>query len=283
MSRTTSRTRVLALLGNPVEHSLSPVIQNAAFRESGVDGVYVALRCEAADLIGFLHGLGRAGGGGNITLPHKERAASVVDETSEAVRRTGACNTFWGQGGKIHGDNTDVEGFRRALRHFLGRPPEGFRVLLLGAGGAARAVLVGLLDDDVGDVLVLNRSVERARAVSRRIGGKRVRVAEGAGDVDDGNFDLVINSTSLGLSSDDALPFELGRLSRAGAVMDLVYGPRRTPFVRAAEELGIRAVDGGGMLVQQGAVAFECWWGEPGPVDAMRRALEAARARTAAE
>ena len=280
MSGTTSRTRVLALLGNPVEHSLSPVIQNVAFRESGVDGVYVALRCEAVDLIGFLHGLGRAGGGGNITLPHKEKAASVVDERSEAVRRTGACNTFWGEDGKIHGDNTDVEGFRRALRHFLERPPEGFRVLLLGAGGAARAALVGLLDEGVGDVLVLNRSVERARAVSRRIGGKRVRVAEGTVDVDDGDFDLVINSTSLGILQYDPLPFELGRLSRVGAVMDMVYGSRRTPFVRAAERLGIRAVDGGEMLVQQGAVAFECWWGRPGPVDAMRRALEAARAPT---
>ena len=139
MTSVTSRTQVLALLGDPVDHSLSPVIQNAAFREAGVDGVYVALRCEAPDLVGFMHGLGRAGGGGNITLPYKQKAASFLDERSEAVRRTGACNTFWGRDGKVCGDNTDVEGFRRALKHFLGRSSEGFRVLLLGAGGAARA------------------------------------------------------------------------------------------------------------------------------------------------
>jgi len=128
-----------------VEHSLSPAIQNAAFREAGVDGVYVALRTSAEDLPALVRALSRAGGGGNVTLPHKERAATVVDVPSDAVRRTGACNTFWGDDdGRIHGDNTDVEGFRRALRSFLGRSPEGFRVLLLGAGGAARAILEAL-------------------------------------------------------------------------------------------------------------------------------------------
>ena len=277
MTSLTSRTRVLALLGDPVDHSLSPVIQNAAFLEAGVDGVYVALRCEAPDLVGFMHGLGRAGGGGNITLPHKEKAASFLDDRSEAVRRTGACNTFWGKDGKVCGDNTDVEGFRRALRHFLGRSSEGFRVLLLGAGGAARAALVALLDDGVEDVLLLNRTTERARAVARRIGGERVRVAEAPRAIHDGLFDLVVNATRLGLAPGDKLPVDLDRLARAGAVMDLVYGPDTTSFVGSAQSLGIRAVDGGEMLVQQGAVAFERWWGEPGPVDAMRRALAAAR------
>jgi shikimate dehydrogenase len=277
MTSLTSKTRVLALLGDPVEHSLSPVIQNAAFREAGVDGVYVSLRCEAPDLVGFMHGLGRAGAGGNITLPHKEKAASFLDERSEAVRRTGACNTFWGIDGRVFGDNTDVEGFRRALRHFLGRPPEGFRVLLLGAGGAARATLVALLDDGVEDVLLLNRSTERARAVARRIGGKRVRVAEAVQAIDDGIFDLVVNATRLGLEAEDRLPVDLSRVARAGGVLDLVYRPAKTAFVQSAEDLGIRAVDGGEMLVQQGAVAFERWWDVPGPVDAMRRALATAR------
>ena len=140
MSPLTARTRVFAILGDPIEHSLSPVIQNAAFREAGVDGVYVALHCDAEGMVGFMSGLGGAGGGGNVTLPHKEKAASVLDKASEAVRRTGACNTFWGENGKLCGDNTDVEGFGRALRYFLGDGPAGYRVLLLGAGGAARAV-----------------------------------------------------------------------------------------------------------------------------------------------
>ncbi len=277
MSALTARTRVFTILGNPVEHSLSPVIQNAAFQEAGVDGVYVALRCDPEQMVGFMSGLGRGGGAGNVTLPHKEKAASILDKPSEAVRRTGACNTFWGEEGQLCGDNTDVEGFQRALQHFLGGAPTGYRVLLLGAGGAARAALLSLVDDEVQDVLILNRTVERARAVARRIGGDRVRVAEGPSDVDDGEFDLVVNTTRLGLGSEDELPLDLERLSRAGAVMDLVYGSDATAFVAASKRLGIPAVDGGEMLVHQGAVSFERWWGQTAPIDAMRRALEAAR------
>ena len=276
MSPLTAQTRVFVILGDPVEHSLSPVIQNAAFQEAGVDGAYVALHCNADRMVGFMLGLGGAGGGGNVTLPHKEKAASVLDKPSEAVRRTGACNTFWGEDGKLCGDNTDVEGFGRALRNFLGGSPAGYRVLMLGAGGAARAALLSLVDAQAEDVLLLNRTVERARAVARRIGGDRVRVAESRSDVDAGDFDLVVNTTRLGLGSDDELPLDLECLSRAGAVIDLVYAPGHTPFVTAAKRLGIPAVDGGEMLVHQGAVSFERWWGEPAPIDAMRRALEAA-------
>lgn len=264
-----ARTRVFALLGDPVEHSLSPVIQNRAFRDAGVDGVYVALRCEAEDLPTLLGALARAGGGGNVTLPHKQRAAAVVDEPSEAVRRTGACNTFWREDGRVHGDNTDVEGFRRALRAFLGGGLEGYRVLLLGAGGAARASLVGLLDEGVEEIVLLNRTVERARAVARRIGGSRVRVAEEAGAVEDEAFDLVVNATRLGLSPDDPLPLDLDAVRRVGAVMDLVYGGDGTPFVRRARTLDIPATDGRTMLVRQGAVAFERWWGRSPDVEMM--------------
>lgn len=270
-------TRVFALLGDPVGHSLSPRIQNAAAEALGVDGVYVALRCTEEDLPGFMRGLSRSGGGGNVTLPHKGKAASVIDRPLEAVRRTGACNTFWLQDGRVVGDNTDVEGFRRALSHFLGGGrPEGQKVLLLGAGGAARGALVSLLDDGVEEVCIVNRSAERARSAARRIGGARVRVLDGPGDWHDGDFDLVVNATSLGLGPDDPLPLDLGRLARAGAVMDLVYGAEPTPFLRAAEALGIRATDGREMLVQQAAAAFELWWELPAPVEAMRAALPAA-------
>jgi shikimate dehydrogenase len=272
-----SRTRVLTLLGEPVAHSLSPVIQNAAFLAAGVDGVYVALKCEQESLAPFVRSLSKAGGAGNVTLPHKERAVAVLDVPSEAVRRTGACNTFWGDAGKVHGDNTDVEGFRRALSSFLDGPPTDYRVLLLGAGGGARAALVGLLDDGAKEVVILNRSRERAQAVARRIGGQRARVADGPRSLEGERFDLVINATRLGLEAGDPLPIDLKKLARVGSVMDLVYAPSQTPFVIAAAEYGVRAADGGEMLVQQGAVSFERWWGKPAPVDAMREALKAAR------
>jgi shikimate dehydrogenase len=237
----------------------------------------VAVRCAGDDLMGFMKGLSRAGGGGNITLPHKEKAASVVDVPSEAVRRTGACNAFWGgPDGRVHGDNTDVEGLRRALTGFVGAP-RGMRVLLLGGGGAARATLMGLLQEDVAEVVLLNRSTERARAVARRIGGQKARVALLADELKGQSFDLAINATRLGLDPDDPAPFDFEILARVGAAMDLVYGAKPTPFVKAAENFGIRAVDGGEMLVQQGAASFERWWGTAAPVEAMRAAFRKSR------
>jgi shikimate dehydrogenase len=272
----TSDTRVFALLGDPVSHSFSPVIQNAAIQDLGLDGVYVALKAESPqEMAAFLCGLARAGGGGNITLPHKEKAATVLDVPSPNVRRTGACNTFWLQEGKIHGDNTDVEGFSRALEAFLGGPPEGYRVLVLGAGGSARACLVALMDAGVEEVHLLNRTRERARAVARRIGGERVRVLDDRMEVAGKAYDLVVNATRLGLEPSDRLPLELDLLGRAGAVVDLVYGVRGTPFVDHARERGIRAADGSEMLLHQGAVAFERWWGRGPSLEVMRTALRA--------
>lgn len=272
----TAQTRVLALLGDPVAHSVSPEIQNAAFREAGADGVYIAVLCAAEDLSGFMHGLARAGGGGNITLPHKEKAATLIDVPSDAVRRTGACNTFWGVEGRVHGDNTDVDGFRRALRVFLDGPAKGIRVLLLGAGGAARAALLGLLDEGASEVLLFNRTSERARAVARRIGGSRARVVPLVQGLEGERFDLVVNATRLGLDPHDASPLDFARLGRAGAAMDLVYAHEKTPFVRAAERHGVRSTDGMEMLVQQGAASFERWWERPAPIDTMRAAIRSA-------
>ena len=273
MSHIDGTSRVFALLGDPVSHSLSPRIQNAAMRAAGVDGAYVALRTHEEDLPGFIRGLSRAGGGGNVTLPHKEKAASVVDLSRTAVRRTGACNAFWLENGKVVGDNTDVDGFGRALREFVVGGAKNARVLLLGAGGAARAGLVALLDAEVDEIRLLNRSVERARNVSRRIGGERVRVVMDPTEIDGADFDLVVNATRLGLEPDDPVPLDLERLARAGAVMDMVYGAGGTPFTRAADALGIRSTDGREMLVQQAAAAWERWWEGEAPLDAMREAL----------
>lgn len=214
-----------------------------------------------------------SGGGGNVTLPHKEKAASLVDVPSEAVRRTGACNTFWGVNGKLYGDNTDVDGFRRALRIFLDGPAQGVRALVLGAGGAARATLLGLLDEGASEVLLFNRTAERARAVARRIGGQRCRVVPLMQELTGESFDVVINTTRLGLDPRDPSPIDFSVLDRGGSALDLVYGSHKTPFVRAAEDRGIRAADGMEMLVQQGAVSFERWWDRPAPTDVMRAAI----------
>ena len=271
----TAKTRLLTLLGDPILHSKSPEIQNRAFEAAGVDGVYVALQCKEEDLEGFMVSIARSGGGGNITLPHKEKAAAIVEIASEAVVQTGACNTFWGdERGRIHGDNTDVDGFRSALSFFIGSVPSGIRVLLLGGGGAARASLLGLIEEGADEIVIFNRTPERARSMSRRIGGERTRVIPVLEEIEGEDFDLVINATRLGLEKNDASPVDLERLGCVGAAMDLVYGRHVTPFVRAAEAMDIRATDGAEMLVRQGAASFEKWWGIPAPVAVMRAAME---------
>ena len=270
----TAKTRLLTLLGDPVMHSRSPEIQNKAFEAAGVDGVYVALQCKEEDLEGFMASIARSGGGGNITLPHKEKAAAIVEIASEAVVQTGACNTFWGdEAGRIHGDNTDVNGFRSALRLFIGEVRSGIRVLLLGGGGAARASLLGLIEEGADEIVIFNRTPERARSMSRRIGGERTRVIQTPEEIEGEDFDLVINATCLGLEENDASPVDLECLGSVGAAMDLVYGKYVTPFVRVAKAMDIRATDGAEMLVQQGAASFERWWGMPAPVEAMREVM----------
>src|SRR5690606_16290246 len=192
----TSATRLIALLGNPVAHSISPIFQNAAFRHAGVDGVYLALRCEGAAVPGLLRGIALAGGGGNVTVPHKEVAAQAVDEPTEAVRRTGACNTFWSEGDRIRGDNTDVVGSARAIEALLGGSAAGARVLLVGSGGAARAALAALADGGAGEVVLLNRTRGRAEALAALFHDApfRARVAEREEELPDGSFDLAINT-----------------------------------------------------------------------------------------
>ena len=269
-------TRLFALLGDPVSHSLSPLIQNAAFRAAGVDGVYVALRCTVETLPGLMRGIALAGGGGNVTVPHKEAACRVLDRAAAAAARTGACNTFWHEDGALCGDNTDVAGFRAAARELV-PTTNGARVLLLGAGGAARAALAALEEEGGAAVTVLARTPSRAQELKDRFGAGRLAIhaVTDAADVRGQEFDLVVNATPLGLRPGDPLPLDLSTLGSVGAVLDMVYGSEPTPWVASAHSLGIPAVDGIPMLVAQGAAAFERWWGAPAPADAMRAALGA--------
>jgi shikimate 5-dehydrogenase len=160
------------------------------------------------------------------------------------------------------------------LSFFIGSVPSGIRVLLLGGGGAARASLLGLIDEGADEIVIFNRTPERARSMSRRIGGERTRVIPVLEEIEGEDFDLVINATCLGLEENDASPVDLERLGCVGAAMDLVYGRHVTPFVRAAEAMDILATDGAEMLVRQGAASFERWWEIPAPVEAMRAAME---------
>lgn len=269
-----STTRLIALLGDPVAHSLSPRLQNAAIRAAGVDAVYLALRCKSDRLAGLIRGLAEAGGAGNITIPHKEAAARMLDSSARAVERTGACNTFWWEGGRLHGDNTDVEGFAAAARLLIGSPA-GARVLLLGAGGAARAAALALLDARADAVHILNRTRPRAEALRDHLDpqGRRIVVVDRAAPLHREGYDLVVNATPAGLGPDDPPPLNLARPARIGAVLDLAYQPGGTPWIRAARAREIPAADGIDMLLFQGAAAFGLWFGRDADVAAMRAAL----------
>lgn len=266
-------TRLFALLGDPVSHSLSPAFQNAALRAAGLDGVYVVVRCAPSEVAGLIRGIARAGGGGNVTVPHKEAAAAAVDRRTATVERTGACNTFWLEDGEVWGDNTDVAGARAAIRAVVGDEAAD-SVLVIGAGGAARAVLCAL-DRSTRRVTLLNRDVGRAHELATRFTSEslRIEVLPLDADLSGRSFGLAINSTSLGLRPSDPLPPTGG--ARFAAALDVVYSPTGTPWVHQARAHGIPAADGKEMLLQQGTAAFRRWWGVEPPIDAMRAALGA--------
>ena len=272
------RGAAYAVLGDPVAHSLSPALHNAAFRKAGVDAVYWARPTSAADCGSVLRELALAGGGGNVTVPHKERVAPFLDVASESVRATGACNTFWAEGGKVHGDNTDVEGFsgtwRRSCQAARAKRrwgPEGPSALVLGAGGAARAVVLALVQAErLARAEVWNRSPDRAVALVQHFRDDRLRVVR---DWRGTAPDLVVNATSVGLDG-KAAPLDLRRLARPpGAVIDLVYGKAPTPLARQSAAMGIHATDGRDMLVRQAEASYRRWFGEDPPPGAMAGAV----------
>lgn len=273
----TAATRLFLLLGTPVAHSVSPIFQNAALRSRHIDAFYGALPCDRQSVGPLIRALCRAGGGGNVTVPHKAAAAECIERPSEHVLRTGACNTFWGENGEVCGDNTDVAGFRHAASLLLPQLEET-RSLIVGAGGAAAAAACALLDAGAADIVLLNRSPDRARHLAARLNPDAtvVRVCTSADELAGTTLDLVVNASPVGLRDDDALPFDLARLSRARAILDIVYRrDRATAFVRHARKLGIPAADGTEMLLAQGAAAFVRWFGGDSPLDVMRSSLTA--------
>lgn len=272
----TAATRLFLLLGDPVAHSVSPIFQNAALRERGIDAVYGALRCDRQSIGPLVRALCHAHGGGNVTVPHKAAAAECIERPTAHVIRTGACNTFWGENGTVCGDNTDVEGFRHAATRLI-PDLKGTSSLIVGAGGAGAAAACALMDAGAASVTLINRSPDRARVLAARLDpeGTTLRVITSVNDMAGDRPDLVVNASAVGMRDSDPLPFDLAVLAGAGAVIDIVYRrDRPTPFVRHARKLGIPAIDGTEMLLAQGAAAFSCWFGGSPPVDVMREALE---------
>jgi len=260
-------TRVFAILGDPVSHSLSPLMQNAAFRALGLPASYVPLRCSADDLPALMRALGRAGGGGNVTVPHKEVAAGAVDLCRDTAKTVESCNTFWDEEGRLVGDNTDVHGLIEALHQLEVSNAPWF---IAGTGGGARAAVVAAQEMGV-PVAAESRSADRQRRFEQWISARGVALAPPA------ECRVLINSTPLGLRAGDPLPIEPGRFPRAEIAFDMVYARGETSWIRAMRPTVRRAADGRAMLVAQGASALECWYpSKHAPVEVMRAAVNAA-------
>ena len=266
----------LVVIGHPIAHSLSPAFQNAALEHLAIPLRYERLDVPPDVLRATMTSLMRESAGGNVTIPHKEAVAGLA-QCTELAERVGAVNTFWHDDGLLVGHNTDVAGVTETIRSFFAEDVRDVRCTVLGAGGSAAAVLVALDNMGCSAVTVAARATDRARRLLDRL-ALRARVTSNADDAV-ADAGLVINATPIGMNDDD-MPVSLASLRPDAAVFDLVYRREETAWVRAARAKGHRAVDGREMLLEQGAAAFECWFGVTAPREVMREALlHAASAR----
>ncbi|PYP36520.1 MAG: shikimate dehydrogenase [Gemmatimonadetes bacterium] len=271
-----AKTRLFTVIGDPVAHSLSPAMHNAAFRALGLDAVYVALRVPPVPpeaLRAVLAMQAATVGAGNVTVPHKEAVEGFVARKTDVCARVGACNTFWTEdGGGLVGDNTDVFGVARALDQ-IGVAQKGERWLVIGTGGSARATAVTAADRGA-TLFVRSRDGARAQAFATWAKGIGVAASVADGPVE---VDVAINATPLGLAGHDPLPIDLNHIPGVQRALDLVYAPGETRWVHALRERGIEAADGREMLVQQGAAAFGRFFpGTAAPKEVMRAAVSRA-------
>jgi shikimate dehydrogenase len=260
----TGRARLAGVMGWPVAHSLSPRLHGFWLNEYGIDGAYVPLPVRPERLSAALEALPDLGFSGcNLTVPHKEAALAVLDEVDPQARRIGAVNTVRVRAdGSLHGWNTDVEGYAQSLGAALpGWSLAGRSAAVIGAGGAARAVIAALIEMGAAEIRLVNRTPGRAEELARMLGGpiriepweRRSRALEGAG--------LLVNTTTLGMAGQPAFEIDLEPLPREAVVSDIVYAPLETPLLAAARARGHPAVDGLGMLLHQAVPGFEAWFG----------------------
>jgi shikimate dehydrogenase len=273
------KTKVFALIGDPVEHTMSPAMHNTAFEEQGLDCIYLPFHVKAHELAEAVSGLRALNVRGfNVTIPHKVSIIPMLDEVDPIAGKIGAVNTVVNDDGKLTGYNTDSSGFLRALLE-QGIEPAGKNIVILGAGGASRAISYILSDNDA-RLTVLNRrqeldwAFELAGRINRDL-GKEIRVLElTVENLSDAltKSDILVNATSVGMTPDDnSSPVPAGLLKSGLTVFDIVYNPVRTRLLTEAAASGARTVGGVDMLAWQGALAFEKWTGRSAPIDLMRR------------
>jgi shikimate dehydrogenase len=278
MMTISGKTRVYGVIGDPIEHTLSPTIHNAAFNHLKLDFVFLAFSVKAAELENAIQGMRGLGVHGlNVTMPHKSTVIAYLDEVDSTVKVLGSANTILNKDGKLFGFSTDGAGALKALRE-NGIELSDKKVLLLGAGGAAKAVAFSLVKE-VGELVVLNRAAEKAKNIAEALGrtfNKKVVGCALSPDVLAENLrdsDVLINATSVGMHPEVDQSIVPSRLLRSDlTVMDIVYNPVETKLAKDAKTAGAKVISGLEMLIYQGAASFEIWTGHSAPIEVMRRA-----------
>lgn len=267
----TGETILAGIMGWPVAHSRSPQLHGYWLEEYGINGLVVPLAVPPDQLEAAVRGLPALGfRGSNVTIPHKEAVAAHLDRVTEVAARIGAVNTIIvEEDGTLSGTNTDAFGFMAHLKQSVADWRPEAPAVVLGAGGAARAVVAALLDEGVAEIRILNRTRERAEGLAAHFAAAGVTVLDWdlrAQALSDAG--LLVNATSLGMTGKAALDLSLDRLSPDAVVYDLVYSPLRTPLLAEAQNRGATTVDGLGMLLHQARPAFKAWFGRDPAVDA---------------
>ena len=261
------------ICGHPISHSRSPIIHNYWLKQLGIAGNYTAIDVAPETFPQFISGLNEAGlVGGNVTIPHKEAACALVEKRDAAAELIGAVNTLWLEEGVVHGGNTDAHGFAANLDDSVPGWSSSERAVVLGAGGASRAVVFALQQRGIKSIRLVNRTLERAQELARRFGARvsaheLVALPELITEAD-----LLINTTSLGMHG-NGTPADVTRLPNTAIVADIVYVPLQTPLLAAAAARNLRTVDGLGMLLHQAVPGFERWFGKRPQVTSVLREI----------
>ncbi|MEM9332460.1 MAG: shikimate dehydrogenase [Pseudomonadota bacterium] len=256
-------TKKAFVAGWPISHSKSPLLHGFWLKEYGIEGSYEALPVSNEAFETFLNGFGESGySGGNITIPHKEKAFQLLENLDEAAKAIGAVNTIWIEEDKVCGSNTDAYGFAANLDDHHPEWRDGKTALVIGAGGASRAIIHALLQAGFDNVYIANRTVERAKALAKSFGQNCYSLALADACSYFSGTDLVVNTTSIGMKGEtsEGLP-DLKELPNHAIVTDIVYTPLQTPFLKSANSYGLKTVDGLGMLLHQAVPGFEKWFG----------------------
>lgn len=274
--------KVLGIIGHPVNHSMSPLMQNAALTACGLDYIYVPFEVLSENLGQAITGLKALGVAGfNVTIPHKTAVMSYLDDVDESAVAAGAVNTVKNNSGRFIGYNTDGDGLVRSLAADLDFVPQGHSIVIIGAGGAARGATAALCRAGARRIIIANRTRDRAieltSVMSARFSGTELSIASDYNGLQEclPNIDLVVNTTSLGMNNENIPLLHLGSLPRTARVYDMVYSPYVTPLLREAAARGLKSANGLGMLAAQGELSFTIWTGSVPPSGLMRSALDA--------